>query len=774
MSSHVKSKSKASLKRTALSVAVSSVLAPASFVATPVSAAVLEEVVVTATRRSEGVQDIPYNLSAVTGDDLAKRGVEDLTKLVRTVPGLTAVDNGARNNSPVTIRGLSVSNLDANDNGGNGGVVSTYVNDTPTLVDLKLFDINRVEVLRGPQGTLFGANSLGGTIRYITNKPDPSELTGEITGRAYSTKESESLSFGTTAVVNIPLAGNVALRGAFDYVDDAGFVDYPLILSNPGVDNSASPGEDVNTEETLSGRVSLLVEFNDSVEATLSHYFQNQETGGRQAVNPGFTADEAIVPGQVEAGFVAGDYDSTLRYAEPNDRETAITSLELTADLGGFELSSISSYSTIDEDGSRDQTDLLVASIYEGYADFPQFSAFTRDLEDLKTFVQEVRLVSNGDGPIDWIAGVYYEENENNFDTREFAPGLANFFEVDRPDDLEFIQFDKSETTEAAIFGELGFSVTDEFKVTLGARYFEVEQDVSSGSDIPIANGTPGTEINVPLTKRKGDKDSDAIFKFNASYDIDDDRMMYFTFSQGYRRGGSNPVPDFAQEDGVLQAIPEEDKQYSADTVDNFEIGLRSTFADGAVILNGAVYYLDWQDIQSSGLTVANLPITVNAGEARSRGLELELKAAVTDNFNISSGLAYIDTELTEDASNIGGLKGDKVAGVPELQFTVDFSYLQMLSNGMELEYQLDVSYSDETLTRAESNAFAETLDDYTIANASVTLSSELWDASVYIDNLTDEYAITGNRGAEEYGAQGQFDYINRPFTAGIRASYRF
>lgn len=268
----------------------------------------IERIQVTASRRLTTTDEIPYNISVMDGDTLGDQGVEGVADLGYAIPGLTVIDTGPRNDKPMSMRGLTLDEMSANDQGGNGGTVSVYVNDTPMLVDLKLIDIDHIEVLRGPQGTLYGAGSLGGTVRYILKKPELSQTEGYVGARLYQVKESGSPSYETYGAFNVPLVDDkLALRVAGTWRDDAGFVDYPEII--------AGGKKDTDDEQSFSGRIALRYSPSASVDATLTYLTQSQDVGGRTAVNPSFTGDK---------------YSSSLRYEEPLDRDVDMTSLELT------------------------------------------------------------------------------------------------------------------------------------------------------------------------------------------------------------------------------------------------------------------------------------------------------------------------------------------------------------------------------------------------------------------------------------------------------------
>jgi outer membrane receptor protein involved in Fe transport len=245
------------------------------------------------------VQDIPYNITAITGADLKNYGATDLSKMAQFIPGMQMIDSGARSTNLVTLRGLNVGALEASENQGGKDIISRYVGDTPMLIDLKLIDVERVEVLRGPQGTLYGRGAMGGTLRYILNKPDTEALTADLNSRLYGYEEGDGLSYDVNGTLNLPLTDTLALRVSAGYLDDDGFVDYPLVLAEPGISNAVNPAKDVNTEKTESLRASLRWEPSDTLYVQGNYFLQDTKAGGRQAVNPPFTGD---------------DWDSSLRY----------------------------------------------------------------------------------------------------------------------------------------------------------------------------------------------------------------------------------------------------------------------------------------------------------------------------------------------------------------------------------------------------------------------------------------------------------------------------
>ena len=443
-------------RKTALAIAIPVALSGLSAPA-PVQAEV-EEIIVTATRRAESVQDIPVNIAAVSGTQIEQQGFGDISELAAYVPGINIVDQGGRDGNRIVVRGLNaepIVNAFGQENG--GGTVATYVGEIPLYVDLRLNDLERVEVLLGPQGTLYGAGTMGGAIRYLPRKPDFDGASLDIRADMYTYSEGSGVSSDLGFTANYAFSDSFAVRASVDMLDDKGFVDYPFVVQQPGVSEpdpdfsdpaqtgaNFSPVSDANTEEVLSGRFAARWQPTDTIDATLTYFFQQTEHGGRSV-----SGQRGTVP--------AGEYDSPFRVVEPNDRDTDMLALEITADLGFAELTSATGIASGEEAGQRDQTDLLITLEYS-YETFPTFTAFTFEDEETEVFSQELRLVSTSDGPWNWIVGGFFNVNEYNALSSEFTPGYGAFvgpsFRQDL-NDLEYFEADRSELEELAFFGEI-------------------------------------------------------------------------------------------------------------------------------------------------------------------------------------------------------------------------------------------------------------------------------------------------------------------------------
>lgn len=744
-----------------------------------------DEIIVTATRRAESIQDIPINISAIGGEQIEQQGFGDISELAAFVPGLNIADQGGRDGNRIVVRGLNaepVANAFGQENG--GGTVATYIGEIPLFVDLRLNDLQRVEVLLGPQGTLYGAGTLGGAIRYIPNKPDFSGELFEIRAGAYTYSEGDGISSDTGFTFNAPISENFAVRGSLDFQNDKGFIDNPFIVrsigisepdpdfNNPG--NNFRPVEDANTEEIFSGRFAARWQPNDRLDATLTYYFQQGEYGGRNTSS--FRTD--TIP--------SDEFEFGTRVEEPNERNSDLLSLEVIADLGFAELTSATGYATVDENGQRDQTDLLISLEYY-YETFPTFTAFTFEDEETEIFNQELRLVSTDDGPFNWIVGGFYNQNEYNALSSEFTPGFGAFnidfgFRQDL-NDLEYFEADRTRLEEKAIFGEVGYDISEAWSITGGIRFYDFELDTANLIEFPFFtdattfNPFPLSDIEDQLQLEENDSGSGTLFKLNTAYKFGGGNSVYATFSQGFRVGltnGGDTCTDTAFQDmGQSLCLFLPGQQFSADasdivlldetgadadTTNNFEIGAKTTWLDGALRLNGAVYFIQWDDPQISTTSInAGTAITVNAESAESIGFELDANWRVSEQFNLRGNFSYTDASLTADVPGLiqtitppgfgttieAGQDGDRLPGSPQTQFSVFGDYRHPLSNGNSITLNGGYAWQDDVLSFTGGRGGSFTLPSFGRANIAVGYQAENWDFTVYSDNIFDDFSET-------------------------------
>ena len=784
----------------------------------------IEVIEVTATRRSGSAQEAPLNITAMDADVMKDQNIAQLEDVARWVPGLTITDQGGREGSPIIVRGL---NTNSSERASDSGTVATYLGEIPLNINLRLTDIQRVEVLIGPQGTLYGAGTLGGAIRYMLKQPVLDITEGQITGDVFTLSESDGTGGEAGLVFNTPLIQDeLAVRASINHYSNPGYLDYNYVVREPGVSlpdpdwsnseqvsSNLKQVKDANDEDITTARISLRWAPTSAFEGTLNYFYQKQEHGGNSITQYGSISEQNPLHDQI------GKYESAYRVEEPNEQEDTLLSLELKADLDFAELVSASGWSSYDQVGQRDQTDLLY-DIWSGYANFPAFVGYTKDTSVQDSFTQELRLVSTHSGPWNWIVGGYYNKFETKSDDREYAPGFDNFdYGSDIPNiepDLEYIALSESETTEKALFGEVGYAFTEQFNVTFGARFYEYDIESQSGSAIPLydvwSDILYSSVDDVPLEATSA-SDNGSLFKFNASYTFDNGIVSYFTVSEGFRIGGSNGLescPEQLPEQQIVCALPNE-LAYEPDTTTNYELGLKSTWFKNKLHFNAAIFNVDWQDAQIQATTVNGQEIiTANAGTARSQGVELSTRAIINDNWTVYATYSYAKAELTEDAPALfdvfkaedysaaeialmqpyyDGSDGDRLPGAPEHQASMGVSYETEVFGDKLLNINYGLTAQSDVYTKVGLKADGEILPGYALSNLSAKVAGDMWSATFYVNNLFDKYAFTSTRRDKSWAGMARFEdknrnlpelqrvyghYITTPRTVGVKFTYNF
>jgi len=809
-------------KKSALYIALTSALTISTpTMAENASVEGIERISVTASRRASSVQETPVNITALDGDVMKDQNINQLSDVARWVPGLSVPDQGGRSGSSVIVRGL---NTNSSGPDSDGGTVAIYAGEIPLFVDMKLIDIQRVEVLIGPQGTLYGAGTLGGAIRYLPNKPVLDETSGSIYGDVFSLSESSSVGGEAGFVFNTPLIDDtLGFRMAFNQLDEPGYVDYGYVLREGGsslpdpdwsndaeVNTNLKKVKDVNFEETSTARLMLRWTPTDYLDTTLSYFYQKQKVGGRSIVHYDSLSDSNPLLAQV------GKYESAYRYEEPQDRKDSLISLEITADLGFAELTSATGYSEFEESGQRDQTDLLIRLDYS-YEEFPAFSTFTREDTNSEVLTQEIRLVSTSDSAFNWIVGGYYNNFKTTEGSLEYTPGFDQYA-VDnwdanklRPDALEYISIINSEITEQAVFGELTYQATEQLSLTFGARYYEYKVASDSAVDLPLYYTLFGDyaadEINLDF-KEVAAKDDGNLLKFNVSYQFNEDILSYLTISDGFRIGGSNGVaecPDNIDEleNQIVCALPNE-VTYEADTTTNYELGFKSSWFRNKLHFNAAVFMVEWDNAQVGGATLnGQQPITANAATAKASGIEISTRAMLAENLTGFATYAQTKAELTDNAPYLFGVfgeqgselqnyydgaSGDRLPGSPEQQFSLGLKYsTELFDKALDINYGL--TYQSDVYTKLGLKADGEKLPGYALSNVSAQLADDNWSVTLYIDNLFDKYAFSsvrrdkGDIGMAQFPEMNSNDpalqrnyghYLVTPRKIGLRFEYMF
>jgi outer membrane receptor protein involved in Fe transport len=764
-----------------------------------------EEIIVTASRREQTLQDVPYNISAIGGDALQRANVTDFSRLTSMVPGIAYTDQGDRGaamTNNIIVRGLETGGAgDLGIGSSNADTVATYINETPLYTNITIKDVQRVEFLRGPQGTLYGSGALGGALRFIYNKPDPSDFSGSVSATPTYTKHGD-VGSSVDVVLNAPAAERSAFRLAAGYEDRGGYVDQPLLFareSTRGRPRLADPSdilgsapiieveEDADDAQSKYARASFLADVSDSVTIEVGYHYQDNESGAAPNVNPGFMGNDR--------------YSGSQFLLEELESETSVATFDATVDFGFATLTSNTSRYDTENFAVRDNTNAFyTAGFGVLYIGSPRFIAEALDLRNEDSLVQEFRLTSNGDTKFQYVVGVFYQDQDKELELKEALPGYAEWriatgidpfsggplppgFSM--PGDIDFLTNEKQSYEETALFGELTYNITDAWQITGGFRAFQTDFATTALFDLPQTEEIFGPGSGSAIGAGVADI-SDQIYKLNTSYDFTDDLTLYFTFSQGYRRGGSNGLPIV----GFFRERPELNL-YQPDTVDNLELGVKGRL--GNTQFTAAIYEIDWKDLQ---LTVANIgagqPFVANGGDARSRGVEFEAFGSIGNSFEYAVGYSYTDAELTSafdirvadpfgsgdlmGASAGSGAVGARTPGSPENTFTLSGSYYWTLNDNRQLVFHANGSYrSDVVRNLASDLSDVYIIDAFAVVDTSLALETDRWSAQLFVNNIFNEEGITAVAGnTPDIVDRNRAFFLGRPRTVGLRMTYNW
>lgn len=730
----------------------------------------LEEVVVTAQKRGEeSLQRIPVTVQALSAEQLAATGATSILDIAGRVPSLSVFDAGG-NQKKLKIRGVSSAAESETSE-----TVAVYIDDVPVTnsggtnnengasPDVGFFDVERVEVLKGPQGSLYGASSMGGTVRYITKQPNLSEYQSEVFGRFSNTSKGDN-SFGLAGMVNLPLSQDrVALRLAATYDDDGGYIDNIAPLTGIGFGPAGKvPGKsDANSAEHWLARAQLAWQVSDAFSLGFKVMRREYDVSGEASVQQALIAAGRDL---VQRNFIQAY----------NQDEFTLYNLTFEYDFGSLSLFSSSSYTDRLTDDLQDTT--FFSNIVFGTTD-P--ASNLRNLNDSQEFVQEFRLVSQGEGSTRWVAGVYYSDLDKFFVQDAPFPGINTFlgapvvpvipgFLGNQPN---VFQSDVPESVkQKAVFGEFTWDFADRWSATLGGRFFDVEREFRYNSRGLFS--TPGAD------SRAGSGSEDGFNpKVSIAFEASETALVYLTASKGYRIGGFNqPIPNTPQCAAELATlgISNSPPLFESDSIWNYEVSAKTTWADNRVRVNGGIYYVDWKDIQLRRQLSCGFTFFLNGGSATVKGAELQLEVAASDALSFYLNIGYDEAKLDGSVPNLGAQADSKLPGVPEITASAGFQFdFPLLSN--EGYFRADVSHIGEFnyLFEGQTAPFSganPTAGDYTIAGLRFGLNAEKWDAALYVNNVFDERADTGLQD----NLFANVVFRNRPREIGVSVSRRF
>jgi outer membrane receptor protein involved in Fe transport len=756
----------------------------------------LEEIVVTAQKRSENLQDVPISIQALGTEKLTEMNVRNFRDYVQLLPTVTmqpALGAGS-GFSLVYMRGIAT---------GSDGQATTsqpsvgmYLDEQPITtvqgnLDIHMYDIARVEALAGPQGTLYGASSQAGTIRILTNKPDPSKFSASYAVEGNIVDEDDT-GYVLEGYVNVPLNDKAAVRLVGWSRKDAGYVDnkfgtrtFTADLSNPDdditIDNSRFAEDNYNTIDTLGGRAALRIELNDDWVITPALQAQKQESEGSW--------------GDDETSFVRGDNAVTHFKQEYSNDEWQQIGLTVEGKVGNFDLVYSGNYLERDVDASFDYSDY--SYFYDAYYTTGYFAGLHFDnngdpITPVARYTNndgytkqshELRISSPQDKRLRGLLGFFWQEQEHDFQQNFLVEGLADVMlmnsgeaNMSRFADTVYLNSVDRTDKDQAVFGSVSFDITEQWELTVGARFFEPENTVKGffgfglgfnrdhepGSE-PGEENEPGAPANggsgafSPVGQgwsRNGEwrcpsqadykdapclnvdrriKESEHIARVNLTWKPSDEYMMYATWSEGYRPGGINRDPTFPD--------------YVSDFLTNWELGWKSMWLGNTLQFNGAIFLEEWEDFQVSFAGSNGITLVTNGPTADVIGTELQALWMPVDGLRFSASIAYYDSELQDvycqNAScSVSAPKGSQLPLTPEFKGNVVARYDFPIA-GFDANVQGAIGYESSRPSDIipEDNAVLGDIPSSTVLDLSTGIAKDSWGLELFISNVTNEDA---------------------------------
>ena len=704
----------------------------------------IEEVIVTAQKRAEALIDVPQSVSVVDGAVLERQQASSFQDYLKLVPGLQ-LSQTTPGVGRLVMRGINT--------GGVASTVAVYVDETPFgsssgLVngavlagDFDTFDMARIEVLRGPQGTLYGASSLGGVLKFAPNAPQTDKTEARVRVSAESVADGE-MGYSGTGMVNLALADSFAIRATGYYRDQGGFIDS---IGTAGSDRE----EDINGSKSYGGRLSALFAPSDAFSARLSAVIQNirNEAGGDVESNAntlktlyGTLSQSQFVPEYTDIDYRV--YNATLDF-----------------DLGFATLTSATSYNELEQPFRSDLTTQFSAAIAPliGPNELLQ-----NQITKYDKVTQELRLASPSSDTLEWLVGAYYTREKGDIIQHidAVAPGTLNILPTPLLADAHL----DSEYEEKAVFTSLTAHFTDAFDVTFGGRYSENDQEATQTSDGALAGGPRAFPVATS---------SEDVFTYSVApkWKFDEHTSIYVRVASGFRPGGPNVLPPGAPPD-----VP---RIYESDELTSYEVGLKVESADRAYTLDFALFHIAWEDIQLFA-RVNNFGVNVNGGDARSDGFEFTATANISDAWNVSLNGAVTDAELEDNTPALsGGRKGDALPFTPEWSATLSTNYEWAVGSsalayvGGSVRYLSDQTASYDAAFRT-ANARQREIDSYEVLDLQAGVDFGRYSIELYGKNLTDSEGKTssGALGATPLGSIGTG--VIRPRTFGLTFGLSF
>jgi iron complex outermembrane recepter protein len=679
----------------------------------------IPDIVVTARKTTERLQDTPMSVAVITADTIEKTGATTLEDLGRETPGLTIV-SAAPGQNAITLRGLSGNNT-----------VGFYLDDTPLSIgignavqptnfdmDPALFDLDRVEVLRGPQGSLYGASSFGGTVRYITNQPNLSQehVTAKLTA---SDTDGGGANEEVDALINRPLIpGYLAVRAMVLDRNNSGYIDrYP---TDPNNYLAVLPGpvdRDINTERTFGGRVAIEVKPTDEFSATLTAYYERMDLGAP------FTFD-------APPGSFSDPIQSRLVRERSTD-QVQLYALTLQDDVPPMHLTSSTSY-----------MDRYVLNAEDDSKDlhffFPRGAVYPSTLyaeAGNHNFVEEMRASGEG-GPVHGVVGLFY--------ARAVAYGALSWptppqYEAAFAAEPVYYNWNDFLDVQKAVFGELNIDLAPGLQATLGDRLYQQSQRYTVYIN-GIFNGGVETPASSYTSEARGTTP-----RYGLSYHVTPDILTYTTVAKGYREGGPlYPFPSTCAVDLAALGLSTPPKAYKPDSIWNYEVGAKTEWLERRLTMNGAAYYIDWINIQQNiTLPTCGFSFVGNFGKASSKGSEFEMNYDPTSALKLTLSFSYNEAKLTSTIPGAAGRTGQTLEYAPRWMGAAAAEYTRAIDADTSAYLRGDINSTSSEDTSYNSQSIYYNIAGYSLLNLRLGVKHRAWTGSLFVTNALDKRAET-------------------------------
>jgi iron complex outermembrane recepter protein len=803
----------------------------------------LQEVVVTATKRTTDVQSTGASITAVTSEEIADRGIVDFNSLAQSVPGISMRTAGP-GQTEFEMRGL-------NSAGGNTSMVGFYLDETPLSspasaqvgkveIDPTLYDLSRVEVLRGPQGTLYGSSSMGGTVKLVPNAPQLGTFAAAGETDVGYTADGGSYNQKINAMLNLPIGDTAAVRLVATELTDSGWIqrdviadgavavdgpsgDFPFV-TRPSNFYTAPLLEQINGANTTTvdtARISLLWKPMDNLSITPMAMYQQTKQGAPDAVDVNGNPTHPEVP-DVLAHW------EPLDVPEPQQDKFGLGSLKIEYGAPGFTVTSATGLWSrnllISQDGTEENAAALSGAAGPGSLEQYDYGFsptgvplgigpsspapngpgavekdFTRQLSE------ELRLTSTGPGPFQWLVGYFYQDLYSEWDEWVLAPQASALFGGPNL----YVDHQPQTITQNAEFGEVSWQFTPALTGTVGLRHYHYSLS-QTNTEFGVFTVNGGIGNNVPYDTGASNTASGTDPKFDLSWNVNPDVMLYATVAKGFRLGGANqPVPVglpsptantvvVANECSLQQKLLlisaaqcftgpyanlllQAPSTFSSDSVWNYEVGEKSEWFDKRLIANLSAYYERWTNPQIA-TNLAGFGITANGGDARIYGFEAELQALLTPEWTFGVNAGYTNAQFTADSAITGYPSGYSIPDIPDFTASATLRWKHPLNDNLSVIGTLEGDYVGtrtdapygESITLLNINTYLLHLPAYGFLNARLGLAGDQWTASLYVNNLTNKEAILDPQPQIVLQMDAFVRYlVNRPITAGLDFTYK-